>query len=91
MTTTTVYRSGNIGTCSNALVGGVADFLGVSMAQAQKTCEQKFDEIMARDYPGVYASWYPYTSEVIGDYSADYDNVDFDEVFQGVSDELCRS
>jgi hypothetical protein len=85
MTTTTVYRSGDI---SNTIanIGGVADFYGCSMWRAEKTMLNRFDDIAERDYPDLFLNWIPGTSEVYGDANEDYSDVDFDEIFEEIGD-----
>lgn len=85
MTTTTVYQSGNISSrIANGLIAGIADYYNCSEEEAMAAAEKRFDEIAKRDYPGVFMSWYPYTSSVIGDYNTDYSDIDFDEIFEEV-------
>lgn len=85
MTTTTVYQSGNIGSrIANGLISGIADYYECSNERAQKAAEARFDVIVARDYPNLFLSWYPATSSVLGDYNADYSDVDFDKIFEEI-------
>ena len=85
MTTTTIYRSGNIGNrIANGIIAGIAEYYGYTEERAEEWAQLRFREIVARDYPDMFISWSPYTSSVLGDYNADYSNVDFDAIFEEI-------
>jgi hypothetical protein len=89
-TTTTVYRSGDISNrIANGIIAGIADYYNadgkkITETQAQQAAEKRFDEIVKRDYPTLFLSWYPSTSSVLGDYNADYSEVNFDAIFDEI-------
>ena len=85
MTTTTIYQNGNIGNrIANGIIAGIAEYYDCSEELVEGAAQKRFDEIVNRDYSGMFMSWYPYTSSVLGDYDTDYSNVDFDAIFEEI-------